>query len=85
MSSRRGRRGFTLAGTPADIAAKKLAAEKKKALQKDRFSALDFSSNCKDLPLQEFKGIYDKTPKTTDRFQVALDEFIAKKMGGDDD
>mgnify|MGYP001208633085 CR=1 FL=1 len=36
-------------------------------------------------PLQEFKGIYDKTPKTTDRFQVALDEFIAKKMGGDDD
>ena len=23
-------------------------------------------------PLQEFKGIYDKTPKTTDRFQVAL-------------
>jgi hypothetical protein len=57
MSSRRGRRGFTLAGTPADIAAKKLAAEKKKALQKDRFSALDFSSNCKDLPLQEFKGI----------------------------
>lgn len=36
-------------------------------------------------PLQEFKGIYDKTPKTTDRFQVALDEFIAKKMGGDDE
>ena len=36
-------------------------------------------------PLQEFKGIYVNTPKTTDRFQVALDEFIAKKMGGDDD
>jgi len=36
-------------------------------------------------PLQEFKDIYDKTPKTPDRFQVALDEFIAKKMGGDDE
>jgi len=35
-------------------------------------------------PLQELKGIYVKTPKTTDRFQVALNEFIAKKMGGDE-
>jgi hypothetical protein len=35
-------------------------------------------------PLEEFKGIYDKTPKTPDRFQVALDEYIAKKMGGDE-
>jgi hypothetical protein len=64
------RGGMTLAGTPADIQAKKLAAEKRKAeASKEKFTNFNFDGNCNTHNLKDLKSI-----STVEISQIAFEQ-----------